>query len=255
MKMTLESTAELADVNGVPVRVWQGTTERGTGVFAFITRVAFPPDTSAEELDELGSAGIREAPTILVEGEPPEVPARQCTVCALHGKDRVPSRYLAGDANGLQWFECSSHGPLDHVDNEGNPRVTREPLAAWYERNGLPVPELEAAVRRGNPNMRWAESGLASPDVVAEVAQIQTLREELAEARGHLRRAELDREPHWLIKDFHALYRAAEDCMQIETLAASRQARGFLRAQLDRLKPAFLACDAERRSASGAVPS
>ncbi len=40
MKITIESTAKIVEVNGVPARVWQGTTASGIEVVAFITRVA-----------------------------------------------------------------------------------------------------------------------------------------------------------------------------------------------------------------------
>ena len=40
MKLTLESTQQMSEVNGVPGRVWVGRTERGVEVQALITRVA-----------------------------------------------------------------------------------------------------------------------------------------------------------------------------------------------------------------------
>jgi hypothetical protein len=44
MKVTLESTTKVLqlDIGGasVPARVWEGTTEHGTPVFCFITRIA-----------------------------------------------------------------------------------------------------------------------------------------------------------------------------------------------------------------------
>lgn len=53
-------------------------------------------------------------------------------------------------------------------------------------------------------------------------------------------------EASWLVKDFHVLYRAAE------RLVAHIDAEGFidldvLRAQLQRLAPAFEQCEVERR--------
>lgn len=50
MKATLESTSKLVTVDGVPARVWEGTTERGARIAAFITRVT-PVDGSTEEFD------------------------------------------------------------------------------------------------------------------------------------------------------------------------------------------------------------
>ena len=40
MKVTLESTAQIVEVNGVPARVWDGTTESGIPVSVLVTRVA-----------------------------------------------------------------------------------------------------------------------------------------------------------------------------------------------------------------------
>lgn len=50
MKLTLESTTKLVHLNGVPARVWEGQTESGVRVHAFITRVAVPVDAPAEEI-------------------------------------------------------------------------------------------------------------------------------------------------------------------------------------------------------------
>jgi hypothetical protein len=36
MKITLESTDRMVEVNGIPARVWEGTTERGVPMFALI---------------------------------------------------------------------------------------------------------------------------------------------------------------------------------------------------------------------------
>lgn len=48
MKLILEPTAQIVEVNGVPCRQWEGKTESGTTVAAFITRVAVPEDAGAE---------------------------------------------------------------------------------------------------------------------------------------------------------------------------------------------------------------
>lgn len=42
MKATIESTNQLAEVNGLDVRVWNGRTENGVEFLAFITGVAVP---------------------------------------------------------------------------------------------------------------------------------------------------------------------------------------------------------------------
>ncbi len=44
MKVTLESTTKIVKVNGVFARVWEGHTETGIPVHAFVTRIAAPAD-------------------------------------------------------------------------------------------------------------------------------------------------------------------------------------------------------------------
>jgi len=55
-------------------------------------------------------------------------------------------------------------------------------------------------------------------------------------------------DPHWLVKDFHALYLAA-DTAAVALLKAPRaaEARATLMMQLSRLRPAFEICEAERQ--------
>lgn len=40
MRVTLHSTTRIVEVNGVPGRVWEGTTDKGVTVYAVITRIA-----------------------------------------------------------------------------------------------------------------------------------------------------------------------------------------------------------------------
>ncbi len=40
MKLRLESTTKIVEVNGVPARIWEGHTESGIACHAFITRLA-----------------------------------------------------------------------------------------------------------------------------------------------------------------------------------------------------------------------
>ena len=47
MKITVESTTKVVQLNGIPARVWEGTTSTGIPVHVFITRVAV-----AEEADQ-----------------------------------------------------------------------------------------------------------------------------------------------------------------------------------------------------------
>jgi hypothetical protein len=277
MRLTIESTSELAHVNGTPVRVWTGKTERGTPALAFITRLAFDGDAPADELAELGMALV-EPPTRIAEAgkEPVIVNPRACTVCNRRGRLGRPAAFVAtgpveppldiaglglgafppGMGNRSQWFECGDHGPIDNV--AGVERQSLEPITAWFDRHALPLPGDDGGTLRAQLNaavvatMAAGELVLVPTGKVAELAsECRSLRERLADAHRQLGQ----HEPHWLVKDFHALYRAAETVINIETLAAARGAREFLRAQLTRLKPAFLACEGERKHAGGQVPS
>jgi len=40
MKITIESTTKIVELNGVPARIWEGETETGIKVHCFITRIA-----------------------------------------------------------------------------------------------------------------------------------------------------------------------------------------------------------------------
>lgn len=44
MKITIESTTKIIEFNGLPARVWEGTTESGIRVHSYITRVAISKD-------------------------------------------------------------------------------------------------------------------------------------------------------------------------------------------------------------------
>lgn len=51
MKVTLESTDKIVHINGVPARVWEGVTERGIRMHAFITRVAVDKISDVSEFE------------------------------------------------------------------------------------------------------------------------------------------------------------------------------------------------------------
>ena len=64
MILTLESTREIVTWNGIPCRVWQGSSAGGVPVTAFIARIAVPGDRDTSELDaELLET---EAPNVVV---------------------------------------------------------------------------------------------------------------------------------------------------------------------------------------------
>ena len=65
--------------------------------------------------------------------------ARSCTVCLARDR-RVPATHVATDMpTGLQWYECGAHEPTDNVAE--TTRIRLEPIADWFARAGLPVPE------------------------------------------------------------------------------------------------------------------
>lgn len=51
MKMTIESTAEFAEVNGTRCRVWKGYSEAGAPVIAFVRSVAVPNGVDGREFE------------------------------------------------------------------------------------------------------------------------------------------------------------------------------------------------------------
>ncbi len=54
MKITIESTSKVIELRGhlcsVPARVWEGQTEKGVRVVAFVTRIT-PMDGDSEQFD------------------------------------------------------------------------------------------------------------------------------------------------------------------------------------------------------------
>lgn len=52
MKVTLESTTKIVELNGVPARVWEGETESGVKVHAFITRIAVHKNDDASQFEK-----------------------------------------------------------------------------------------------------------------------------------------------------------------------------------------------------------
>lgn len=46
MKITIESSNKIVELNGVPARIWEGQTESGIKVHCFVTRIAIDKDES-----------------------------------------------------------------------------------------------------------------------------------------------------------------------------------------------------------------
>jgi len=51
MKITLESTTKIVHLNGVMCRVWEGTTERGVAMHAYIAMVAVDRDEDTKDFE------------------------------------------------------------------------------------------------------------------------------------------------------------------------------------------------------------
>ena len=49
MKLQIESTEKIVTLDGVSMRLWEGTTESGVPVVAFVARVAVPENRPQEE--------------------------------------------------------------------------------------------------------------------------------------------------------------------------------------------------------------
>lgn len=44
MKITIESTTKIVELNSIPARIWEGETESGIKVHVYITRIAIDKD-------------------------------------------------------------------------------------------------------------------------------------------------------------------------------------------------------------------
>lgn len=52
MKIKLENTSKIVELNGVPARIWEGETESGIPVHAFITRIAVEKDQDTGQFEK-----------------------------------------------------------------------------------------------------------------------------------------------------------------------------------------------------------
>lgn len=51
MKATIESTEKIIEFDGIPARVWEGTTESGVKVHMYVTRVAISTEEKIENIE------------------------------------------------------------------------------------------------------------------------------------------------------------------------------------------------------------
>lgn len=188
MKITIESTPELVHANGLPVRVWAGTTEAGNPVMVLVTRVGSVNDAGAAELER----ELAEPPTRVVDPSGYHVSApRSCTVC-LARDIRRPATHVAHDGDRQEWFECGEHGPTDNLAE--TTRVGLEPIADWFARHRLPLPG--GAYRPASAREPWASIIAGEPPFAVEHAK------QLLPATGDpLREASSSRRGDWTIAD------------------------------------------------------
>ena len=51
MKISLENTTKIVTLNGMDCRIWEGVTERGVKVVAYIPRIAAQPDQDMTQFE------------------------------------------------------------------------------------------------------------------------------------------------------------------------------------------------------------
>ena len=52
MKITIESTTKIVELNGVPARIWEGKTDDGTELHCYVTRVAVAKGQDTMQFEE-----------------------------------------------------------------------------------------------------------------------------------------------------------------------------------------------------------
>lgn len=70
MKITIENTDKIVELNGVPARIWEGATDSGVPVTCFITRIV--PRTHDDAVNAQFADELREekTPTLYAQGIP-----------------------------------------------------------------------------------------------------------------------------------------------------------------------------------------
>lgn len=68
MKLTIEATDQLVELDGVLVRLWEGTTESGLPCLVYVYRIAVPIEVDQAEF--LASLGEEVDPPVLLASGP-----------------------------------------------------------------------------------------------------------------------------------------------------------------------------------------
>jgi hypothetical protein len=64
MKITIENTTKIVELNGVPCRVWEGHSESGIALHCYITRVAAANDADCSQFEKELAEQRRPSPEI-----------------------------------------------------------------------------------------------------------------------------------------------------------------------------------------------
>lgn len=51
MRITMESTTKIVELNGVPARIWEGKTDSGISCHAYVTRIGVERDEDNAEFE------------------------------------------------------------------------------------------------------------------------------------------------------------------------------------------------------------
>jgi hypothetical protein len=223
MKVTLESTPETAHANGLPVRIWSGTTERGSPVLALITRLAVPDDAHPDDLAQV-ERELTEPPTRERDagGRTRIALPRFCRMCESRGMRRAAT-HVARAASGFEWFECIDHSSTDNPTS--TERVARESLGQWFDR-------VEEQARRGLASRGVIEPPAVEPSwLVKDFWVLYSAARQLNEALTTAVGEAVDET-------------SGGPAVRGDLIAHAHQGLGM---QLQRLAPAFDFCEAERR--------
>lgn len=70
MKIHIESTTKVVEVNGLPARIWEGHTDSGIPIHCFITRVAVANNQGLDHSQFERELEEQRAPSVAVEAIP-----------------------------------------------------------------------------------------------------------------------------------------------------------------------------------------
>lgn len=70
MKITIESTTKIVDLNGVPARIWEGETESGIKCHCYVTRIACKADDENGNIEFMKELQQQRTPSIEVDAIP-----------------------------------------------------------------------------------------------------------------------------------------------------------------------------------------